>query len=316
MPIFKIVILNKLKEHHLTAIRNAAPDSLVITTDLASADQHIADTDILVAWGHDNIRPLFLQAANLKWLHALSAGIEHWLFPEMLASNAILTNSKGIHGIPISEHVLALMLAFTRGLNVSIRRQQNKRWQRTFVDEIHEKTLGIIGLGNIGRELAKKAKGLGLQVLASKREQTSELFVDTLYAPDQLAEMLPQCDFVVLALPSLPETQGLFNEQLFALMKPSAHFINISRGSIVVEEDLIAALQQQKIRGAGLDVFQEEPLPDTSPLWDMENVIITPHVAGLSPAYLDRAIKLFADNLSRFIQYQEMLNMIDKRRGY
>jgi phosphoglycerate dehydrogenase-like enzyme len=263
-----------------------------------------------------DIRPLSLAAPRLKWVHALTAGVEKLLFPEIAASDTILTNSKGIHGIPVSEHVLALMLAFTRGLNLLVPQQQEKRWNRVPTDEIHEKTIGIVGLGSIGREIAKKAKGMGMEVIATKREMTTEIFVDKLYKPEQLREMLGVADFVVAALPLTEKTNGLFTLDEFQAMKPSAYFINIARGAIVRQADLVMALQLGVIKGAGLDVFEEEPLPADSPLWAMNNVIITPHMAAISPYYLDRAVKLFVDNLVRYVENREMFNVIDKAKGY
>jgi phosphoglycerate dehydrogenase-like enzyme len=316
IPAPTILVLNHLAERHITAIKNVVPDANVICADLAHAAEYMADVDILVAWGWMNIRSLYLAAPKLKWVHTLSAVVERLNFPEIQQSTTILTNSRTIHGIHVSEHVFALLLAFTRGLNLIIHNQTEKRWKRVPTEEIHEKTIGIIGLGSIGREIAKKAKGLGMNVLAVKRQMTNELFVDQLYTPDQLHDMLPECDFVVLSLPLLEETRGLFGLEQFKMMKKSTYFINISRGEIVKEADLIAALQAGEIQGAGLDVFETEPLPTTSPLWDMPNVIITPHIAALSPAYLDRAIKLFVDNLVRFANGGEMFNVIDKTKGY
>lgn len=316
MPGLNILVTNSLAERHIKTIKAVAPSSNIISCELANCAEHMADTDILLTWGAMDIQSLYSAAPKLKWIHALSAGVESLLFPEIKANNTLLTNSRGIHGIPISEHVLAMMLSFTRGLNVFLRQQGTKQWKRSPVEEIHDKTIGIVGLGSIGREIAKKAKGMGMQVIASKRTMTTELFVDKLYPPDQLPELLANADFVVVALPLVEETKNLFTMQQFSLMKPSAYFINISRGAVVQEDDLIAALEQGLIKGAGLDVFNQEPLPDTSPLWDMENVIITPHLAALSPNYLDRAIKLFADNLARYIQHKEMLNVIDKTKGY
>jgi len=316
MTALNILVTNSLADRHIKAIKMVAPDSNIIACDLQQAAEHITDTDILVTWGGMDVQPLYLSASKLKWVHALSAGVETLLFPEIKDSNTLLTNSRGIHGIPISEHVLAMMLAFTRGLNVFIRQQAEKKWKRSTVEEIHEKTIGIVGLGSIGREIAKKCKGMGMQVVASKRTMTTELFVDKLYTPDKLYELLAISDFVVVALPLLEETEKLFTLAEFSTMKPSAYFINISRGAVVQQADLITALEQGLIKGAGLDVFEQEPLPDTSPLWDMPNVILTPHLAALSPNYLDRAIKLFADNLSRFIEHKEMLNVIDKTKGY
>jgi D-2-hydroxyacid dehydrogenase (NADP+) len=311
-----VLVLNKLAPRHLEAISGVSPDIKVTATDLEHAGEHIAAADILVAWGFTDIRPLYQAAPNLKWVHALSAGVEKLIFPEIQASDTMLTNSRGIHGIPVSEHVFALMLAFSRGLNLLIRRQQQHRWDRVATDEIHEKTIGIVGLGSIGREIAKKAKGLGMEVLATKREKTSEIFVDKLYKPEDIHVMLGEADYVVAALPLTESTAEFFTLKEFQAMKPSAYFINIARGAIVREADLVTALQQGLIKGAGLDVFADEPLPADSPLWDMENVIVTPHMAAISPYYLDRAVKLFTDNLTRYTQGREMFNVIDKQKGY
>lgn len=316
MPGLNILVTNSLADRHMKAIKTVMPNSNVISCDLANCAQHMADADILLTWGAMDIRPLYLTAPKLKWIHALSAGVENLIFPEMKANNTLLTNSRGIHGIPVSEHVFAMMLSFTRGLNIFIRQQDQKLWKRSTVEEIHDKTIAIIGLGSIGREIAKKAKGMGMQVIASKQTMTTELFVDELYTPQQLPELLADADFVVAALPLVEETKNLFTMKEFSLMKSSAYFINISRGAVVNEADLVTALEQGLIKGAGLDVFEQEPLAETSHLWDMKNVIITPHLAALSPNYLDRAIKLFADNLARYIQHKEMLNVIDKDKGY
>lgn len=315
-PAPSILILNNMAERHIEAIKDVSPGITAIAADMDKAGEYIADADILVAWGWQDIRQLYLAAPKLKWVHALSAGVEKLTFPEIQVADTILTNSKGIHGIPVSEHVFSLMLAFTRGLNLFIRQQTAKEWKRMPTDEIHEKTIAIVGLGSIGREIAKKAKGLGMNVVAAKREMTTEIFIDKLYKPEQLEEMLSVADFVVVALPLIEETEGLFGLKQFQAMKRSAYFINIARGAVVKEDDLATALQQGLIKGAGLDVFEHEPLPATSPLWDMPNVIITPHVAALSPYYLDRAVKLFVDNLTRFTQGREMFNIIDKVKGY
>jgi len=316
MTALNILVTNSLADRHIKAIKTVAPDSNIISCDVQKVAEHIADTDILLTWGTMDLRPLYPIALKLKWVHALSAGVEDLIFPEIKSANTLLTNSRGIHGIPVSEHVLAMMLAFTRGLNVFIRQQAKKQWKRVPVGEIYDKTIGIVGLGSIGREIAKKAKGMGMHVVASKRTMTTELFVDKLYTPDELHELLAISDFVIISLPLVEETKNLFTIKEFAAMKSSAYFINIARGGVIKHDDLITALEEGLIKGAGLDVFEHEPLSEISPLWDMPNVIITPHLAALSPNYLDRAIKLFADNLSRYIQHKEMLNIIDKDKGY
>ena len=318
MATLNIVVFNPLADRHIELIKAAEPNVNIIVCDEKTIREHMPECHILATWGWAETRHLYQAAPHLEWIHALSAGVEKLLFPEIQSADTILTNSKGIHGIPVSEHVLAMMLAFSRGLNLSMQQQQARIWKRVPTNELHEHTLAIIGLGAIGREIAKKAKALGMTVLASKQEMTTELFVDKLYPADSdsMLDMLAQADFVVIALPLTEDTENLIGLKQFSVMKPSAYLFNIARGAIINEADLVTALEQKLIRGAGLDVFAHEPLPESSPLWAMSNVIITPHVAALSPAYLDRAIKLFADNLTRFIQGRDMINLVDKAKGY
>lgn len=312
----KILVLNHLSPKHIEKLTAIDPSIEVVASDFEEADQFIADTDILAAWGSMHIEKLFAQAKQLKWIHALSAGVENLNLPELKGTDIILTNSKGIHGIPVSEHVFAMLLSFTRGLYLSAKNQEEKRWKRVFTDELYDKTIAIVGLGSIGREIAKKAKAFNMNVVATKREMTTEIFVDRLYHPDELFEMLASADFVVAALPLLPETENFFRAEHFSAMKKTAYFINIARGGVVAEPDLIRALQEGSIQGAGLDVFAAEPLPPDNPLWSLPNVIITPHAAALSPYYLDRAIQLFADNIAGFLQHGEIHNLIDPNKGY
>ena len=315
----KILILNPLSDRQKAFITNVAPQASIITTDLKHAAEQLPDCEILVAWGFNNIQPIYGLAKNLRWIHALTAGVEFLLFPETQNSPVLISNSKGIHGIPMAEHVLGMMLSFTRRLPLLQQQQQKHLWQRPPIDELQEingKTMAVVGLGAIGHEIARKAKAMDMRVIAAKREMTQEPFVDRLYRPEQLLEMLAEADFVVVALPLTDATNGLFGREQFAAMKPSAYFINVSRGAVVQEEPLLECLKAGRIAGAGLDVFVEEPLPAANPFWDLPNVIITPHLAAISPVYLDRAIKLFADNLSRYIADKPLLTPIDKARGY
>ena len=315
----KILILNPLSDRQKAFITNVAPQASILTTDLKHAAEQLPDCEILVAWGFNNIQPIYGMAKNLRWIHALTAGVEFLLFPETQNSPVLISNSKGIHGIPMAEHVLGMMLSFTRRLPLLQQQQQKHLWQRPPIDDLQEingKTMAVVGLGAIGREIARKAKAMDMRVVAAKREMTQEPFVDRLYRPEQLLEMLAEADFVVVALPLTDATNGLFGREQFAAMKTSAYFINVSRGAVVQEEPLLECLKAGRIAGAGLDVFVEEPLPETNPFWDLPNVIITPHLAAISPVYLDRAVKLFADNLSRYIADKPLLTPIDKIRGY
>lgn len=315
-PTVNVLIIHPLSDRHLDTITSQVPQAKITISDLNNAIDYIAEADVIVTMGLTDLQPLFAQAVRLKWIHAITAGVEKLIFPESQQSNVIITNSRGIHAIPISEHVLLLMLAFTRRLPLLFKQQAAKQWQRVFPAELHDKTVGIIGLGSIGREIAKKSKSMGMHVLATKRELSEEIFINKIYPADSLLEMLPECDFVVVALPLTPQTQGMITLEHFTIMKDSAYLINIARGDIINQADLIQALDQGLIAGAGLDVFEHEPLPTDNPLWSMPNVIISPHVAGSSPYYIERAVKLFANNLASFVNGGEMLNVVDKIKGY
>lgn len=312
----KILVINQLKEREIAILQSVAPGIEVTTCELKELPQYIADADILVPWGWMDISPYFARALKLRWIQSLSAGVEKLIFPALVDSDVLLTSARGIHGIPVAEHVLAMMLAFTRGLHLTIRNQSQKLWQRVPADEAHEKTLGLIGLGNIGRNIAKKCKALNMRVVASKQNMSEELFIDLLLGPEELDQLLSMSDFVVLAVPLTPATHHLINAARLQKIKPHAFLINISHGQVIDQDALVQALRENRIGGAGLDVFDTEPLPANHPLWELDNVIITPHCAALSPYYLDRAVPLIADNIARFLQGREMLNVINKHRGY
>jgi D-2-hydroxyacid dehydrogenase (NADP+) len=312
----RILVVNPLSEHQICTLQGVDPTIEVTTCEFKEIPEYIADTDILVPWGWMDISPFFASANKLRWIQTLSAGVEKIIFPAFVDSDVLLSSARGIHGIPVSEHVLAMMLAFTRGLHLTIPQQGKKMWHRVPTDEIHEKTVGIIGLGSIGREIAKKCKALNMRVIAIKQAMTEELFIDLLLSPKEMDRLIELSDYVVLAVPLTEATHHLIDADRLQKMRKSAYLINISRGQVVDESALVDALREGRIRGAGLDVFASEPLPTDHPLWDFNNVIITPHNAALSPYYLDRAIALIADNIARFLQGREMLNVIDKQKGY
>lgn len=316
MPSLNILVTQRLTEQQSGAICEIDEDVKVLQCKPAEAIHHIEETDILICWGSFPLGELLEKAPRLKWVHTLSAGVEKILSPAFVQCDVLLTNSRGIHGIPISEHVLGMMLNFTRGITVAHDQQKTHIWKSIHVEEIYDKSIAIIGLGSIGREIAKRAKSLGMKVLATKRTMTTELFVDRLYAPDQLPLLLAAADFIVVTLPLTPETTGMFSLAQFQEMKKSAYFINVARGAIVKEADLYTALQEGLIQGAALDVFEKEPLAEDSPLWNLPNLFVSPHIAAKSPYYIDRSLKLFMENLNKFLSKGTMLNVIDKSRGY
>jgi phosphoglycerate dehydrogenase-like enzyme len=302
-----------LKETHIAHIESVAPDiTVMVEEDVLTV---ISNIDILIAGKLDT--EILHKARKLKWVHALAAGVDRLLFPEFVESDIILTNSSGVHPVPISEHVLGLMLLFTRKLHTAVKMQLHKKWERPRPVELYKKTMGIIGFGSIGERIGSVGMCLGMHVIGLKTnvDYTTDN-AHEIYPPDKLDDLLTHSDFVVVTLPLTDLTNHYITYKELSLMKDTAYIINVSRGKIIDQKDLISALQEKIIAGAGLDVFEEEPLPDNSPLWDMNNVIITPHYAGSTPVYFDRAIDIFCENLQRFLQNEPMINVVNKQKGY
>ena len=280
----------------------------------------IPEVDVL--WCHDLTAKMLEAATNLRWVHSIAAGVEALLFPEFIESDIPLTASKGIHAIQIAEHIFALILSYTRNLPLAFEAQGRSEWlamdvSRSGITEVYERTMGIIGLGGIGSEVSKRAKGLGMRVIAVKRRSSPKPdFVDELYFEDRLKEVLSQSDFVVLALPSTPATKEIIGEEELRAMKDDSFLVNVGRGNAIDEEALVRALKEGWIGGAGLDVFSEEPLPSTSPFWRLANVVLTPHSSGGSPHIGRRSAELFCENIRRFLAGEELLNIVDKKEGY
>ncbi len=276
------------------------------------------------------------QAPHLRWVQLHSAGADHVLNHPLLQAGVTFTTTSGLHATNITEYVMASILAWTRHLHILFdykRRREwpggAERWTRFVPHELRGAIMGIVGYGSIGREVGQLACTFGMQVLALKRhpqrrDDAGYSFVGdsdgclpkTMYGPDQLADMLPLCDYVVLAVPLNADTHHMIGERELRAMKPSAYLVNIARGAVVDETALIRALQEGWIAGAGLDVFEQEPLPPDSPLWTMDNVILTPHTAGFSPHYEERAVEIFTENLRRYLEGRPLLNVVDAALGY
>jgi D-2-hydroxyacid dehydrogenase (NADP+) len=291
---------------------------VTVCRDLDSAIAAASTADIMVGW---RIVPEILaNAPRLKWVQFGSAGIDHSLFPELLSSEVILTTLSGIHRTPLSEHILALMLALSRRLDVAMRLQMDKRYDRTLfagtADELRSRTVGIIGLGKVGQELARLCKCLGMTVIGTKRTREDLEHVDRVFMPDEMDEVLKSSDYLVLVLPLTSETKALIGSRELGLMKPTARLVNVARGQMVDEDALVDALRNEGLAGAALDVFTREPLPSDSPLYDLENVILTPHVAAAHRTYAERAFEIFKANLDAFESGAPMINVFDRDRGY
>ncbi len=323
MDVTKILISFGLPEIYVERIKNVSPDVEVVQSeDRKEALELIENVDVLFAGFFS--KELFQTAKKLKWIQAWGAGVDRILIPEVVNSGVIVTNAGGVHPTPMSEHVIGMILCFTRRLHVFIRNQAERKWERPetwispMIEELPGKTLGIVGLGRIGTEIAKKAKCLGMRVIATKRDPTSPAStnVDRLVRPVDLNELLAESDFAVLSLPLTKETVGMIGEKQLKSMKPTGILINVSRGRIIQENKLVQALKRGWIAGAGLDTFENEPLPENSELWGFKNVIITPHIAGDTPHYPERLTNLFTENLNRFIHKQSLINVVDKNLGY
>jgi phosphoglycerate dehydrogenase-like enzyme len=261
----------------------------------------------------------FLDAApRLRWVHVRSAGVDRTMAAQLAARGITLTKGSGAFDIPISEHILAMMLAFTRGLPTFLRNQTRHEWDRRLdIVQLAGKALGIYGMGSIGTELGRKAHALGMTVFGiALHERPTPDFAEALWTPDALDDMLPLVDFLAICVPLTDATRGRFGRREFALMRPTAYVFNIGRGGTIVQDDLIEALRTGAIAGAGLDVTSPEPLPTDSPLWDMPNVILTPHVSGHSDGTDQRADEIFIENIRRFAAGEPLRNVVDPHHGY
>lgn len=256
------------------------------------------------------------RAARLSWLQLSSAGADHYV--DAVRAEIVITAANGVYGVPTSEHALAMMLAMVRCLPASVRAAGRKAWERSVeYDELYGRTCGILGLGDIGSAIARRARAFGMRVTALRRRPGNPPeYVDEIYGRDGLLQMLPECDHVVNALPATPATRHLIDATALARMKPTAYLCNVGRGATIDEAALAHALQDGKLAGAALDVFETEPLPSDSPLWALPNVLITPHTGGSSPREDERVAELFLENLARKARGEELLNVVDRDLGY
>lgn len=336
MTTIEVLSVLRLSEEQLQRLRDVSPALKVSQVTCRTPEDmlpHLEGPEILYTY-HADFLPE--QAPNLRWVQLSSAGVDHLLGKPIMQSDVVITTSSGIHAVPIAEYVFGSMLAFARRLPKALAFQQRgewpkDRWKHLLGRELRGSTIGIIGYGSIGREVGRLAKAFGMTVLASKRSPTRKRdagyvlpaagdpemqHVDRVFGPDELEELAAQSDFVVVALPLTPETEGIVSEAVLRAMRPTAYFVNISRGEIVDEAALIRALQEGWIAGAGLDVFTEEPLPEGSPFYSLPNVILTPHISAATAVYNDRIADLFAENLHRYLAGKPLLNEVDKQRGY
>ena len=256
---------------------------------------------------------------NLKWVFSYSAGIDNYPLKELDEIKVTLTNVSGVHSKNISEQVLGIMIMFSRNLFQAIKNQENRLYKKYHIDELYSKNLMIIGMGKVGRELARRAKAFDMNITGIRNhveKGSEEKYFDQVYSTDTLDQHLNNQDYIVSILPSTDKTKKLYNYDKFSLMDSKSIFINVGRGDAVVEEDLIKALENGIIKGAYIDVSEMEPIPEDSPLWDTKNLFITPHISGSTPYYFDRAIKIFKENLNRYKNGEKLINKIDYKDMY
>ena len=313
----KVTSTITLSERQLERIRAVSKGlDVVVASSREEQEAHLPDTDVLFG----RFAPAVLDLAKeVKWVQVPWVGVEPFLVDPFLSSPIPLVNARGVMGIPMAEHAWALILALTRGVATAMRerRWESRRAIRPRVWELAGKSMGIVGLGSVGTEVAKRAVAFGMDVIATTRRDVQKpSFVSQVWKSDRLHDLLGLSDIVVVCTPLTHRTRGMFDLEAFRRMRRHALFINIARGLVVQEEALLQALEQGLIGGAGLDVVATEPLPDDSPLWEMENVVLTPHVGGDSPQNLDRAVDLLCTNLERYAAGLPLLNVVDKQEGY
>ncbi|HEY7030159.1 MAG TPA: D-2-hydroxyacid dehydrogenase [Thermomicrobiales bacterium] len=315
-----LLIRFPLEDRHAQRLRDRFPDlNVVVAPSAAEFQALLPQAEAVVAW---RLEPAEIAAApKLRWLQTVGAGVEDVIVPAMAERGVILTNNSGVHAPNISEHLLAMMLAFARRLPFQVRGQVAHEWRdetgRQGVFELDGQTLLVVGLGDIGQALAKRAHALGMEVIGVRRRggELPEGVARVVGLPE-LGQVLPQAHHVAVCLPLTPLTRGLFVKDAFDRMRTGAYIYNIGRGPIIDTAALVAALSSGHLGGAGLDVTDPEPLPPNSPLWDMDNVIITSHTSGATPRYWDRAIAILESNIERFRAGGELLNVVDLAMGY
>ena len=318
-----ILVLADPNEPQLAVLENLRAEANIIAGNSVQAFGPAAgDATVILHWSGSLVllKAVFAMCPNLRWVHSRAAGLDKTLFPELIEGPVPLTNGSGVFSPALAEFVLGAILYFARDFRRMLRNQMAGVWEAFDVVPIPGQTVGIIGYGDIGRAVATSVRPLGMPVLAVKRHvgpsHAPDPLVEQMYTPDRRIEMIPRCDYVVVAAPLTPETRGMIAEPEFAAMKPAAVVINVGRGPVIREEALVNALSQKRIKGAALDVFDHEPLPEGHPFYRLENVLLSPHCADHTPDWLDQAMRFFIAQFERFQKGEPLMNVVDKKLGY
>jgi phosphoglycerate dehydrogenase-like enzyme len=328
------ILAARYRTQDLERIREAAPGARLVTLSVEGlSDGPLDDVEVLLrGWlAADAFDRLLARAPQLSWVHSASAGVERALTPSARDRGVVITNARGVFSRPIAEYVVMMILAISRRLPQLLELQRERTWQPLEGVELRDVTVGIVGLGSIGRAVGALATAFGCRLIATRRRSGAgsdnvspdpdetglgRLMLDRVLGPEGLPELLAESDFVVLAAPLTPDTEGMIDDAALARMKPGAWLINIARGRLIDERALVRALRDGRIGGAVLDTFAEEPLAESSPFYDLPNVIVTPHTSWSSGRVLDRSVGLFCENLRRFAAGEPLLNVVDPDAGY
>jgi phosphoglycerate dehydrogenase-like enzyme len=332
------ILSARYRSRDLERIRAAAPGARLVTVSVEGlADGPLGDVEVMLrGWlSSDAFDRLLARAPRLAWVHSATSGVERALTPASRERGLIVTNARGVFSRPIAEYVLMMILAVSRRLPQLLELQRERTWQPLEGAELRDVTVGIVGLGSIGRAVGALATAFGCRVVAVRRRPDEEgssatggseaagddrsfgeVMLDRVGGPETLPELLAESDFIVLAAPLTPETEDMINAETLALVKPGAWLINVARGRLIDERALLRALRDGTLGGAVLDTFRDEPLPPMSSFYDLPNVIVTPHTAWSSGRVLDRSVELFCDNLRRFSKGEPLLNVVDPAAGY
>ena len=303
---------------YLDAIAQAGLADRVETIALPRAQQPTpqqqAKIEAMLAWGAP--RGLLPEMPKLRWVQALTAGVESWLALPDLPDGLMLTCARGTHRESMPENILAGLFHLTKPYAVAAQDQKQHRWVRRVATPLNGQTLGILGLGEIGQQVARLADAIGMRVIGTKRRPGPLPHVAQVFAPEQTNEVLKQSDFVLLLLPATPETENFINTARLGQMKPSAYLLNFGRGHLIADQDLINAVQSKQIAGAVLDVFRQEPLPADHPFWATEGILVLPHIGGGHPTRDRIVARLFSENLRRFLDGEALKELVDRKAGY
>jgi phosphoglycerate dehydrogenase-like enzyme len=318
-----VLVLADPTEPQLAMLDELPPETNIAVGNSTEAFERTAkDATVIFNWSGSGalLREVFAMCPRVQWVHSRSAGLDGVLFPELTDHPVPLTNGSGVFSASLGEFALGAMLFFAKDFRRLVKNQMAGKWEQFDIEMISGKTLGIVGYGDIGRAVATRARAMGMRILAVKRHgppmYNVDPLVDRIYSPENRREMLAVCDYVVAAAPLTAETRGMIGEAEFASMKPEAVILNLGRGPVIDEAAMVRALTERRIRGAALDVFDSEPLPEGHPFFQLENVLLSPHSADHTHDWLDLAMRFFVEQYERFSKGVPLHNVVDKKLGY